>query len=248
MAAVSTLGLRSGGCQVLVKQPALIPVYNPSPFRRLREAHSRPRNALFPFGGSRILVTNTYRTFLDFLEEQDEIWQNLEATEPFCNVSHATVISGQPGIGKTVFLSYVLVCRLQRQLDTVYCGDPGYAHVFTTDGVKKVYLTPYTCVRELDAEPKCRALVNLGVHLQQLPCQFKPLIRRGRVVMTTSSNSEHTRSWKEHSAQTYWMPAWEWRDLYCGSLLYARKEQLKTVDMEHYELLKDAYTKFSGIP
>ncbi|KDQ06536.1 hypothetical protein BOTBODRAFT_181501 [Botryobasidium botryosum FD-172 SS1] len=203
---------------------------------------------LFPFGGSRLLVTHIYRTFLDLLEKQDKIWQNLKSPEPFRSASHATIISGQPGIGKQVFLSYVLVSRLQRQLDTVYCDDPGYAHVFTKGGVEKVYLTPYTRIRELDTDSKCCALVNLGVDLERPPSQFKSQIRRGRLVVATPPNPEHTRFAKEHPAQTYWMPTWGWRDLYCSSLLCTMKEDLSTVDTAHYESLKDAYTKLSGVP
>jgi hypothetical protein len=39
--------------------------------------------------------------------------------------------------GKTLFLSYVLICRLQLLQPTVYCGAPGHAHVFSGEGVKK---------------------------------------------------------------------------------------------------------------
>jgi hypothetical protein len=119
--------------------------------------------------------------------------------------------------GKTVFLSYVLVRRLQQRLDTIYCDRTGFAHVFTGNGVRRVDLGTNSRIHDLDSNSNCCALVNLGDQMVHAPAHFYPITRRGRVVIATSPNPEHLVTFsKEHEASTYCMPTWSWEDLYCS--------------------------------
>jgi hypothetical protein len=119
--------------------------------------------------------------------------------------------------GKTVFLSYLLVHRLQERLVTIYCHRDGVAHVFNESGVQKVALRDDSHLAELDANCYCCALVNLGDRMNQAPEQFYPSDRRGRVVIATSPNADHLSNFsREHITSTYCMPTWNWRDVYCA--------------------------------
>jgi len=119
--------------------------------------------------------------------------------------------------GKTVFLSYTLVRRLQEQLVTIYCDNEYYAYVFSNDGVRAVDLRKQTRIQELDTDDQSCALVNLGDRLTQPPDHFYPNIRRGRVVIATSPNEKHLSKFsRERKAGDYCMPTWTWNDLYCS--------------------------------
>ncbi|KDQ20766.1 hypothetical protein BOTBODRAFT_169486 [Botryobasidium botryosum FD-172 SS1] len=65
-----------------------------------------------------------------------------------------------------------------------------------------------------------------------------------------SPNPNHLESSsKEHPAQTYWTPTWDWKTLYCSSAQTClEKERQPTVEEGHYALAREAYSKFSGIP
>jgi hypothetical protein len=118
--------------------------------------------------------------------------------------------------GKTVFLNDVLVHRLQAKMVTIFCNVGSYAHVFSDSGVRRVSLLGEDRIHELDRNPRSCALVNLGARLLQPPAQFYPYDRLGRLVIASPPNPVHVTCFKEHPALTYYMPTWDWDNLYCG--------------------------------
>lgn len=118
--------------------------------------------------------------------------------------------------GKTVFLNDILVHRLQSEMVTIFCDAASYAHVFSSSGVRRVSLLSEDRIPELDTNPRSCALVNLGVELLLPPVQFYPSKRLGRLVVAASPNPVHVTCFKEHPAVTYYMPTWDWDNLYCG--------------------------------
>ena len=195
-----------------------------------------PAGVAFPHGGSDLLITPIYETFWDLVREDDQAWQSHQDEDRHSYPTHGTVIKGQPGIGKffipiiysvvvnnfayhtgkTVFLSYLLIRRLQEKLVTVFCNQKGFAHVFSDAGVKKVLLKDGSRILELDENSHCCALVNISDRLESVPFQFYPDERRGRVAVATSPNPAHLANFShEHSVSTYCMPTWSWSDLYC---------------------------------
>ena len=193
-----------------------------------------PNDIRFPSGEPRFLVTSVYEEFLGILTSDDQMWQaGQDMFHRFANTRHATIIKGQPGIGsylelryssilvhtyiigKTVFLNYVLVRRLQAKLPTVYCDHESYVHIFTESGVTKVQLMSDSLISELMTNVHCCALVNIGPDVLQPPKQFNPKARKGRVVLATSPNQDHVRAfWKEWKCVSYCMPTWNWPELY----------------------------------
>lgn len=66
-----------------------------------------PQDAIFPDDSSTMLVLKVYEEFWDLLCEDDNYWENIVCTQRtracrFLSSYHATVISGQPGIGKCI--------------------------------------------------------------------------------------------------------------------------------------------------
>lgn len=65
------------------------------------EAIVLPDDTTFPDGSSAVLIRDTYKTFWDLLSHDEKDWERRHCIPaPFLLRSHATVISGQPGIGK----------------------------------------------------------------------------------------------------------------------------------------------------
>jgi hypothetical protein len=57
----------------------------------------------FHFGLSRLLVIEIFETFWELLRYEDEEWQELvksPALDGFASIHHATIVTGQPGVGQ----------------------------------------------------------------------------------------------------------------------------------------------------
>lgn len=65
--------------------------------------HPEGPEQVFPFGLSKLLVVEIYETFWKLLESADQEWRNLlrsPGIDRFSHVHHATIITGQSGIGQ----------------------------------------------------------------------------------------------------------------------------------------------------
>ena len=70
--------------------------------------HPEGPEQVFPFGLSKLLVVEIYETFWDILESEDKEWQNLlrlPGIDRFSYINHATIVTGQPGIGQYAIVS-----------------------------------------------------------------------------------------------------------------------------------------------
>jgi hypothetical protein len=57
----------------------------------------------FRFRLSRLLIVEIFETFWDLLQHEDEKWQELVKSpelDHFARLHHATIVTGQPGIGQ----------------------------------------------------------------------------------------------------------------------------------------------------
>ncbi|KAI0296510.1 hypothetical protein B0F90DRAFT_1745842 [Multifurca ochricompacta] len=196
----------------------------------------------------KLLVVPIYETFWDILRYEDQCWQALLQPPRFSHPCHATIVTGQPGVGKSVFLIYVLLRRLVNGMTTIYCDSGEYVHIFDHTGVRRLTLSDGSRIPELDNNSECCALINLRDMLKLVPQVFYPRIRKGRVVVATRPSKEHWSTFSdEHPARICCMPTWKWGPLYFASLLYACKD-LNTFDLDHCEALRSAYSVFRGIP
>jgi hypothetical protein len=65
--------------------------------------HPEGPEQVFPYGLSKLLVVKIYETFWNLLESEDQEWQNLlrsPGIDRFSHIHHATIVTGQPGIGQ----------------------------------------------------------------------------------------------------------------------------------------------------
>jgi hypothetical protein len=73
--------------------------------------HPEGPEQVFPFGLAKLLVVEIYETFWKLLETEDQEWQTLlrsPGIDRFSYIHHATIITGQPGIGQyaAVYIFY----------------------------------------------------------------------------------------------------------------------------------------------
>ncbi|KIL55326.1 hypothetical protein M378DRAFT_56130, partial [Amanita muscaria Koide BX008] len=122
----------------------------------------------------KLLVVPIYETFWDVLKDEDRLWQALLQPPRFSHPCHATIVTGQPGVGKSVFLIYVLLRRLVNGMTTIYCNRGAYVHIFDHTGVRRLTLSGESRIPELDNNSECCALVNLGDKLKLVPAVFYP--------------------------------------------------------------------------
>lgn len=65
--------------------------------------HPEGPEQVFPFGLSKLLVVEIYETFWNLLESEDQEWRTLlqsPGIDRFSYIHHATIVTGQPGIGQ----------------------------------------------------------------------------------------------------------------------------------------------------
>lgn len=65
------------------------------------ETINLPHPVRFPDGSTTLIVTEIFKTFREQLRRDDDAWEQVQASnKPFADLSHSSVISGQPGIGE----------------------------------------------------------------------------------------------------------------------------------------------------
>jgi len=113
---------------------------------KLSLGHTRSRPVLqgigrLPCGADDLLVRESYRELYGILvADQEDRMKHVQAGERIPNWKTFTLILGQPGIGKTWFLSYVLVRRLLERKPTIFQA-VGYANDDVTVTAAIHYLT-----------------------------------------------------------------------------------------------------------
>lgn len=124
-------------------------------------------------------------------------------------------LMGFHALGKTVFLTYVLLRRLMSGLTTIYCDSKTNAYIFDDMGVRRETISDELRISELDHNARCCALVNLGDKLASVPPVFYPETRVGRVVVATPPVEKHWSTFShENTARVCCMPTWSWGPLY----------------------------------
>ncbi|EIM82488.1 uncharacterized protein STEHIDRAFT_171389 [Stereum hirsutum FP-91666 SS1] len=98
------------------------------------------------------------------------------------------VVTGHPGIGKTTFLLYLLLHRLQNRCPTAIQLDPNFYFIFDTFGAKLNH------IEERDPRlERCWALADSNALVEQ-PCPSFQILAKC-VVQTSSPNSKRWKSW-----------------------------------------------------
>ncbi|RDB29134.1 hypothetical protein Hypma_016026 [Hypsizygus marmoreus] len=146
-----------------------------------------------------ILIRQEYRLAHDSLQRVAQRRSPLGRVARF-------IITGQPGIGKTVFLIYLLIERLQRKQPTALQTGNAEFLLFDKDGVRQFSTTARNhqeippdawalsaCIDPIDAYKPCEAFLE----------------SKAFVVHATSPRSSNWKHWKKQSsARIYVMDVW----------------------------------------
>ncbi|KZT03446.1 uncharacterized protein LAESUDRAFT_814726 [Laetiporus sulphureus 93-53] len=159
------------------------------------------------------------------------------------NPSGGVLITGHPGIGKSIFLRYILVMRILRGEPTLYQHQPDSMFLFHAKGVFRLptdRLEAVSRAAHLEQFSDAFALVDVGDELEEpaknLLSQWSPFFLVAAVLPRTGE-----RPWMRiRKMKQFVMNAWSWPEIVIGNTLQ-RRELSESV-------LFDVFTKFGPVP
>jgi hypothetical protein len=173
-----------------------------------------PATCCLPCGAGELLIREAYQEMYGILVKHQEVrLKNLQAGDP-SHDDKICLILGQPGIGKTWFLSYVLVRRLLEGKPTIFQvnGDAvdfvdATHYLIDENGVNQMESFALT---ELRMDPEIWALAD-----QKPVGPPRRVINHNWLVVMTSAPLEenYRRLVKEFSPETFYLPAWDWEEI-----------------------------------
>jgi hypothetical protein len=176
---------------------------------------SRP---CLPCGANELLVRGAYQEMYNILvETQEDRLQHIQVPEPIPNRKKISLILGQPGIGKTWFLTYVLVRRLLEGKPTIFQvakhfdGDVNFSdathYLINENGVHQ--MPDSLSVPEMDNP-------DIWVLADQKPVGAPWLVgEHNWLVVVTPEPREANYHYlvKRFSPQTFYLPTWDWEEV-----------------------------------
>jgi hypothetical protein len=183
-----------------------------------------------PCKANELLVRGAYREMYDILvADHEDRLKDFRAERSIADWKKFRLILGQPGIGKTWFLSYVLVRRLLEGKPTIYqvakhLGNPvdfTEATHYLING-NGVHLMPDTPSFSVSNNP------DIWVLADQRPVGAARTGDHSWLVIVSSSPRKDNihRLIKEFSAQKYYLPAWDWEEVVAAA--YVQHPRLRT--------------------
>jgi len=171
-----------------------------------------------PCRANELLVRNAYKEMYNILLEAQELrMKYLDKNDPIPDSKKTILILGQPGIGKTWFLSYVLVRRLLEGKPTIFQNGEGFGADSRFDEVTH-YLINENGAHQMD-EVKLRLeekKADIWVLADQTP-KGKPRQSEEHnwLVVVTSSPREANYKYivKNYSPQKFYLPTWDWDEV-----------------------------------
>ncbi|KAF8331068.1 uncharacterized protein EI90DRAFT_3154725 [Cantharellus anzutake] len=161
----------------------------------------------------RFYVRDEYHELDAFVEERR---QSDVAGSRHSEPRRPILLVGQPGIGKTVYLTYCLVNRLVQGKPTVFSKSPLTRFAFLSSGV---YMVPRDSF-EYWQDPELSA-VDKNVTDGLILCDFSwaekvgTLLQRWRMLVASSPKLQEVRGWvKEKDAVKFYMKTWSWREVF----------------------------------
>ncbi|KZV75278.1 hypothetical protein PENSPDRAFT_571721 [Peniophora sp. CONT] len=130
-----------------------------------------------------VVVLNEYKTLLAALAG---------TTGSLSKETKSVVVSGQPGIGMTTFLLFLLLHRLENELPTALQLNSRYYFIFDAHGVLTL---PINAIDEDDRLDECWALVDSNFDVAS-PCGVL-IDNAKRVIQTTSPKVERWKEWRK---------------------------------------------------
>jgi hypothetical protein len=160
-----------------------------------------------------LLVRGAYKEMYDILvAHQEDRLKHIQVPERIPNRKNIILILGQPGIGKTCFLTYVLIRRLLE-------GKPTIFQVFDGDFTNAThYLINGNGVHQMPRSPSVPEMDNpdIWVLADQKPVGAPRLVGdHSWLVVVTSEPGEanHENLVKHFSPRMFYFPTWDWEEV-----------------------------------
>ncbi|KAA8894705.1 hypothetical protein FN846DRAFT_894844 [Sphaerosporella brunnea] len=170
-----------------------------------QEASQIPSPSMvLPCGTKRILVLEDYRTLYDIISQRNESFNDEWDTTIYNEPSRHMVISGNPGIGKSCFLSYCLLRRLSERERTVFMcqGDTAMCYTFDEQGVQHV---PIEEAADMGRDVWCLADDTPPVQLYRT---------KEWMIVHAASPAHKYKEWSKYArAECFYMDLWSWTEL-----------------------------------
>ncbi|EDR00963.1 uncharacterized protein LACBIDRAFT_312765 [Laccaria bicolor S238N-H82] len=127
------------------------------------------------------------------------------------NDNHVLLL-GQPGIGKTIYLTYCLLRRLIAGLPTIFVKTSDIRYIFLDSGV---YWIPCNSFNMSEDSPFTDRLDNTLVLFDLNEEQSTPeRFYDWRVLVSSSPQSARYKEWVKHRGAEYWvMRTWSWEEI-----------------------------------
>ncbi|KAF8428246.1 hypothetical protein EV426DRAFT_571573 [Tirmania nivea] len=204
--------------------------------------------SLLPCKTSRLLIRPAYVTFLQIMEERDRIRsaqysalhhlnpydaEALSEAEPI--LKWHIVLTGQPGIGKSFLLSYLLVYRLLQGLPTIF-QQAGSAHYyfFNSNGVTVI---------PLRSEHYATNDHNIWALVDTKPDPTLWSSTSWLIIQASSPRLDNYKAFRKHAnAKLIYMDVWSWWELRAAHYLCYPK-----ADAEAELYLYEVFVKFGPI-
>jgi hypothetical protein len=170
-----------------------------------------------PCGASELLVRKPYEEMYDILLQAQKVRMKSSEEGRIPNREKIILILGQPGIGKTWFLSYVLVRRLLEGKPIIFQVASNRGGNSRLNAVTH-YLIDGNGVRELEERLPLFQLKNSDIWVLADQTPFgKPrsLTEHNWLVVVTSSPRVANYKYivKECSPERYYLPTWDWDEV-----------------------------------
>ncbi|EJD07142.1 uncharacterized protein FOMMEDRAFT_76968, partial [Fomitiporia mediterranea MF3/22] len=123
------------------------------------------------------------------------------------------ILTGQPGIGKTVYLTYCLLCRLMRKERTIFMLDTFRRYLFRDKGAYRLPGDLYiTNDREILQESSTTLVLYDCNSKQEKATDVFQGIKT--LISTSPELSRYDRFDKESYTLTFNMQTWSWSEVY----------------------------------
>ncbi|KAM5546204.1 hypothetical protein V8D89_000330 [Ganoderma adspersum] len=137
--------------------------------------------------------------------EYPQIFQHVQAMPTLSKTCSGLVLTGHPGVGKTMFLFYALGAALATHMPVVFCDRSDSCVLFDDRGVHMVHP-----VANHPFERRTLFLVDSNSAIYSPPGAFLPPILEGVIVQAVSPDPSRWKQWaKDVRAWTWVLGLWE---------------------------------------
>ena len=171
-----------------------------------------------PCKANELLVREAYREMYDVLVvDHEDRMKHVEKESEIPRFKKFTLILGQPGIGKTWFLSYALVRRLLEGKPTIFQAANGVTDDNFDSTAATHYLIDAIGVHPMPYSPSDAVLQDpqIWVLADHHPVGAARQSDHNWLVVVTSSPRKENNHYliKEYSPRKYYLPAWDWQEV-----------------------------------